>query len=312
MTTRKIIRENPDVELADVGVLVGRFQVSELHDGHRALFNYVAGRHQKLVVFLGLSPAKSTINNPLDFESRKHLIVSEYPDAIVLYIKDQHCDSVWSAMLDAQIEDVVSPGQTVALYGSRDSFISRYTGKHTCIEMQQKVFISGREERKRVSNSVKSSQEFRAGAIWATTNQWPKAVFTVDVAILNEAKNKVLLARKPTEKFYRFVGGFVQPGDTLEQSARREVYEETHLDITDPIYAGSAFVDDWRYRSEQDKITTSFFVATVLAGRPTPDDDISELRWFDLKTDKTIDLQSETLGEQHKQLAEMLTKFLNG
>jgi bifunctional NMN adenylyltransferase/nudix hydrolase len=267
----------------DVGVIVGRFQVDKLHSGHKQLFDRVLDNHDKVLVFLGLSPAKSTRNNPLDFETRKQMLLNTYPElSAVLYIKDQASDDLWSQKLDEHIDDLVSPDQSVVLYGSRDSFISHYTGRYDGIVLEPESVISGREERKRLSNRVKCSEEFRAGAIWATTNQFPKAITTVDIAIFDEEYKQILLARKPNEDKYRLVGGFAQPGETFELSARREVLEETHLEVTKMQYVRSFPIDDWRYRGEQDKITTVLFTCQRMYGRPTPDDDICELRWFDI------------------------------
>jgi hypothetical protein len=49
------------VEREGVGVIVGRFQVSELTEGHRTLFNTVIERHLKTVCVIGLSPLRVLI-----------------------------------------------------------------------------------------------------------------------------------------------------------------------------------------------------------------------------------------------------------
>ena len=54
----------------DVGVIVGRFQVNELHAAHRELIDTVIGNHKKVLIFLGLSPVRVTRHNPLDFTSK--------------------------------------------------------------------------------------------------------------------------------------------------------------------------------------------------------------------------------------------------
>jgi bifunctional NMN adenylyltransferase/nudix hydrolase len=106
------------------------------------------------------------------------------------------------------------------------------------------------------------------------------------VAIIRETVNgndEILLARKPGEKGYRLIGGFVSPtDDDLQAAARREVLEETHVEISGLEYVGSYLVDDWRYRHEIDKIMTTVFVAHYMFGAIQPDDDIEELRWFPL------------------------------
>ena len=97
----------------------------------------------------------------------------------------------------------------------------------------------------------------------------------------------MLLGRKQGEAYHRFFGGFVDPRDeSLEAAAARELKEEagTNVEIgghNSLIYIGSHRVDDWRYRSESDKICTALFVAPYQYGVPAPGDDIAEVSWFD-------------------------------
>jgi bifunctional NMN adenylyltransferase/nudix hydrolase len=74
----------------------------------------------------------------------------------------------------------------------------------------------------------------------------------------------------------------------LEAAARRELLEETHIEVSSLEYVGSFLVDDWRYRNEVDKIMTTVFIARYMFGAIQPDDDIEELRWFQL--DRSFDL----------------------
>jgi len=299
-----------------VGVLVGRFQVHELHTAHYDLIKSVCNEHDKVIIFLGLSPLMVTRNNPLDFESRKQMILQEFPEVNVLYIKDTKEDEPWSTKLDEQISDLVGSQQSVVLYGSRDSFISHYTGKYNTQELLQESFISGTEIRRSISRKVKNTPEFRAGVIWGAYNQYPKTYATVDVAVLNEEETKILLARKPFETQFRFIGGFSDPeSESYEEDARREVYEEACIDVTDPIYLGSFKVDDWRYRSEIDKIKTMFFVCRYFAGKPEARDDVVEVRWFDLNDfydhklyefDQTVLINKGNLVDNHVMLMRRL------
>ena len=263
------------------GVLVGRFQVDELHVGHKFLVQSVVDKHEKVIIFLGLSPLKVTRNNPLDFNARKKMIEKDFPDVTILYIKDTNDDKLWSKSLDEQISDHVNPTGEVLLYGSRESFINYYHGKYPCQEIEQEVFESGTAIRNHIGVDTRGSKDFRTGVIWGVYNQYPKMFPTVDVALFNDDGTKILLARKPQEQKHRFVGGFVD-NEPYETAAKREVIEETHLEISDPEYIGSFVIDDWRYRREIDKIITAFFKAKVLFGVPTPDDDIAELRWFEI------------------------------
>ena len=269
----------------DVGVVIGRFQVDDLHEGHKELLDTVNEKHARLIIFIGISSCKCTFNNPLDFASRRALLQEHYPEATILYINDIHNDELWSDDLDNKIDNLIGPGQTVRLYGSRDSFIPYYHGKFPVEELVQETYYSGTVIRKQLSARAKNSRDFRAGAIWAMQNQWPGPKVTIDVAIFNDYYTKILLGRKKKEDKYRLIGGFVQNGESFEKTVVREAYEETHLQLKDLEYKGSFPIDDWRYRGERDKITTTLFIATIADGKPQPDDDIHELKWFDFTED---------------------------
>lgn len=262
------------------GIIVGRFQVDELTEGHVDLISRVVADHKRTVVVLGLSPCKCTYNNPLDFQARKSMINERFPDVEVLYIYDVGSDVLWSDTLDGMLIKANCNKETTCLYGSRDSFIQYYCGNFDTQVLEQEVFTSGTAKRKELAKYSNKNKDFRAGVIWATMNQYPSCYPTVDMAFFNETKSRILLARKPNEKAYRFVGGFVQPGQTFEETAVRETLEETHLTAHEVEYQKSFVINDWRYKNEQNKITTSLFVVTKWEGTPEPDDDIEELRWF--------------------------------
>jgi bifunctional NMN adenylyltransferase/nudix hydrolase len=270
----------------DVGVIIGRFQVPELHEGHRELIEHVCSLHDKVVILLGLSPIKATQRNPLDFEARRQMIQEAYPQVNVLYVKDMANDKAWSKQVDERIEDIVTPHQTVILYGGRDSFIEHYLGKHPTQELEAERITSGETIRKEVSaKSVRQSPDFRAGAVWSVFNRFPTVYTCVDVAIFNEDETKILLGRKENERGWRLPGGFSSPeSSSFEADARREVQEEVGIAITDPQYIGNFRVDDWRYRGETDVIRTILFKAKRLSGAVKADDDLAEAKWFDLDT----------------------------
>lgn len=300
---------------ADVAIVVARFQVHALSEAHIELIETVRSNHNKVVIFLGLAPTVGTRNNPLDFESRKQMILGKFPDVNVLYIKDIPDDTIWSKKLDEHITDMLLPNQTAVLYGGRDSFISRYFGKFPTVELESKKYLSGTELRKEISSKVKASGDFRAGVIWAVHNQYPKAVATIDVIIYDE-RGRFLMVRKPNESLYRFVGGFAQPdNDSYEMDAKREIYEEVGVETGDLRMVGSTKIQDWRFAQEIDKIKTIVFTAKYVFGAPRPADDVCEAKWFDTLTENDImpehriifkkfvvDLQCEHIVERAKKL----------
>jgi bifunctional NMN adenylyltransferase/nudix hydrolase len=269
----------------DIGVLVGRFQVPDLHDGHQELIAKVAAWHKKFLLVLGCSPNLVTRRKPLDFQARKLMINAHYPEIPMVPLMDCADDEEWSRELDRRVREVFPVG-TVTLYGGRDSFIPYYRGQFPCqeVEPSSSRAWSGSSERKSASLEVRSNSDWRAGVVYGAYNRDPQALATVDVAVTRKVESggvEILLARKPGERGYRLIGGFVDPTDvSLEAAARREVMEEAHIEISNPLYAGSFQVDDWRYRNEVDKIITSVFMAEYTFGPIQPDDDIEELRWF--------------------------------
>jgi bifunctional NMN adenylyltransferase/nudix hydrolase len=291
----------------DVGVIVGRFMVHELHAAHIDLIKTVKERHNKVIIILGLSELRNTINNPLDFKSRKQLIFEHFPDIEVHYISDVPCDKVWSKNLDSLILRFLNPQEIPILYGARDSFIEHYCGKFTTVRLESNSYISGTETRKRVSASYHPSKDYRAGLIAATAHRYPIAYQTVDIAILR-GEEDVLMVRKPNESKWRFVGGFSDPSsNSLEEDAKREVAEETGgIEVSNMTYIGSCKIDDWRYKKEKDSIKTAFFICNYVFGSPVGSDDVCECKWF-----KISELNEATVVSGHLVLVKMLGNFLN-
>jgi bifunctional NMN adenylyltransferase/nudix hydrolase len=300
----------------EIGIIIGRFQVHHLHSAHTHLIENVISNHKKVIIFLGVSPLISTKKNPLDFTARKRMINEKYPEVNVLQLPDKRTDEEWSKNLDQRIKEVFPIGQ-VLLYGGRDSFIPHYKGHFDVTELHQDVYVSGTEIRKEASEEIVSSEKWRAGVIYQAYNRYPVSYQTVDIAVLDTSKDRperFLLARKPGEDLYRFIGGFVDPSDeNLEVAARREFKEETgsNAEIGKCKYLASFRVDDWRYRSETDKIMTSLFVATWQFGTITPSDDISELRWFLVEELQKKGFIEKTIVEEHRPLARTFLSFIN-
>lgn len=266
-----------------LGVVIGRFHVDELHEGHIDLIQEVEQTNDKLLIIVGLSPCMCTTYNPLDFNTRRHMLRETFPNAAIAYVHDTKEDIDWSEALDAIVAKYGNDFDKITLYGCRDSFIKHYeTKKYLTQELVQRVVVSGSEIRKRIAAQSQNSKEFRAGAIWYALNQYPRAIPTVDIAIINKDTKYILLGRKQKESKYRLIGGFVQPGETYECAASRELQEESSLIVAPERlqYEQSFVIDDWRYRREVDKITSSLFTSFTWDGVPAPNDDIHELKWL--------------------------------
>lgn len=291
-------------KVTDIGVIVGRFQTHELHDEHIRLINHVVTKHPKTVLFLGVSKALGTKKNPMDFPTRKEMILAHWPAITVLPISDCKTDARWSADLDYKIREVFPIG-SVMLYGGRDSFVNHYMGSFETEELEPLVYVSATDMRRECGKQILADYRFRAGVVYSTQNRYTAVFPTVDVAILRFKQGigyEVLLGRKPNEMGYRFIGGFADANDnSLEMAARREAFEETGLSIDNVRYLSSYRVDDWRYQNEADKIMTTFFVADYISGAPRPADDIREVLWVPVLSQieySSIDKRLESIREE--------------
>ncbi|NBQ70140.1 MAG: NUDIX domain-containing protein [Nitrosomonadaceae bacterium] len=305
MVTMEPVQPKP----TPVGALVGRFQVDRLHEAHVELIQSVCNRHDKVIIVLGVSRVVGSRNNPLDVEARAQMIRAIFPDVLIVAHKDCRTDEEWSEKLD-ELLGTYCPVQPVTLYGGRDSFLPHYKGRYRTVELESSTVVStsGTAIRARLSQKALNSPEFRAGAIWGAHQGWPRVVPTVDVAIFNGDFTKILLARKPGETGWCFVGGFCDPRSTsYEADAKREAIEETGLEVDDFRYICSVNVKDWRYRSEVDQIRTTLFSCRRVFGAAKANDDIAELQWFDYPIPGCGTLgQCNEIIEEHRDLMRCL------
>lgn len=280
----------------EIGVVIGRFQVESLHDGHRFLVNKAFENHRKVIIFIGCPPIEGTKHDPLDFVTRLRMLQSEYPDAIILPQHDRLSDEEWSERLDEQIKGVVPNVTTAILYGGRKSFQPHYKGKYTAIEIDSGInYKNASEQRGDIGKVTRSSADFRAGIIYSTQNAWPYVKMCVDMALIKNTDTDgtklkevlVLLGRKASENKWRLPGGMVDKGETLEQSAARELREETNtsVEIAHLDYIGSFPVGDWRFKNAGEiGLMTALFGVEYLWGAPAPKhgSDLVEVKWFPL------------------------------
>ena len=301
-----------------VGVIIGRFQVHELHEGHIALIDTVNQKHKKLLVLIGSCPTvKVTRNNPLDYQTRMLMVKEAFPNAIILPVKDTPSDEDWSKAVDTKIEEVfegISDSKGATIYGSRDAFIPYYAGKYGVVELDPTVDISGTMIRQEIGEEVKSSPDFRRGVVYAAYNQHARVMPTVDIACIKKNEitlDEIALVRKKNDiaGLWRFPGGFLDPrvDDSIEQTASREIREETGLEVSTPQYIQSFKVDDWRYRKEIDKIFTCLFMCTYVFGNLEAKDDINQASWFPMYIPDIDNLVGLVIPEHRPLMVGLLT-----
>jgi bifunctional NMN adenylyltransferase/nudix hydrolase len=285
------------------GIIAARFQTPYLHEGHLNFINEVLERHDKIILFLGVAKGQPTEKDPLDFETRKLMILEMFPNFTILPIVDNKSNKVWSRELDTRIAEIKGNNK-VMLYGSRDSFINSYCGGNPTTEIEPKIILSATPIREKVVDKAIKSQEFRCGVIYGLASRFPSPFITVDVACIDRKNEKVLMAKKPNESGFRFIGGFVDSDDdSIMGAAKRELFEETGggVEVNSFKLIGEHKIDDWRYKNNKEKIFTMFYTCDYVYGRPVPSDDIEYVEWVDIRK-----LRASNIEPEHKPLVEIL------
>jgi bifunctional NMN adenylyltransferase/nudix hydrolase len=293
-----------------IGVIIARFQTPWLHEGHKALIEAVQTRHNKTVIVLGISPVLGSRINPLDFPTRERMIKKEYPSVVVLPLSDHPLDTKWSANLDNLLANTF-PGATFALYGSRDSFITYYSGKNQVEELPKHGDYSATEIRESLKEKIMDAVEFRAGIIYAYSNTYLKVFPTVDIAVFRNDRKEILLGKKENDQKWRLLGGFSDPtDDSFEAAALRELQEECGPVQVGPMQYETSFrVNDWRYKNEPDKIITTLFSTEYVSGEPIGSDDIAVVEWVALSNLADLMKNNQTAKEHTPHFTLLLKKY---
>lgn len=309
-----------------IAFVVGRYQNVELHQGYLHLFRQalLLNGVTDFVPVMGTSPIPSSRRNPFTFEERKQLFVdslsSRDPDMLIVLAgfleqHDQNEDPVWSKNLDNLIDKFLAQPKYMdcepVLVCSRDSFKSHYSGYIEVVEIEPDTdSITSTEARaKLLQEKTYVNRSYAIGKLKAINSKYPTVYPTVDIAIINVEKNEILLGRKPRESKFRFPGGFSDPTDaSFLAAAKREAREEVgQIELSDWQHVTSMRVDDWRYRSDVDKIITNFYRCSYIFGRPIASDDLAEVKWFNLD-----EIKPEDVFPGHVQLLETLKVFEKG
>lgn len=301
--------ENIDHSQYQVGVIIGRFQTSRLHEAHFKLISHVMSNHKQTLILLGVSRVQNTKKNPLDFATRKSMIQKQFPSAVILPIRDVNNDEIWSRNVDDAISTSWGEKKTV-IYGSRDSFIPYYYGKYPVIELEASGDHNATNLRAEVAKETLDSEDFRAGVIYSAYSHWPVTYPTVDICAYNK-NGEILMARKPTEDMWRFVGGFVDRADnSYEDAAKREFREETggNCSVGNFKFITSQKIDDWRYRNEESGIMTSLYLCEYLHGRAEASDDIAEVKWIPIREFSNYDGVRTNVIYEHRELMKTLVE----
>lgn len=161
-----------------IAIVIGRFQVPYLHEGHKFLFRSIHA--ERLVVLLGVTPEPNA-DNPLSFETRESMLSAElvqlgWENFTILPLRDCESDDDW---VDALSE------LFTATFGTDDwmFYCGRDSGAVRVLEdaMYPNTIIGGGPPdsgtRLRQLPPVNDSREFRRGVIYAWQHRSKSSAF---------------------------------------------------------------------------------------------------------------------------------------
>lgn len=111
--------------------------------------------------------------------------------------------------------------------------------------------------------------------------EYKNPIPTVDAIIQNS--NSILLVKRskdPYKNQFALPGGFVNEGETIEEAIKREVYEETSLEVH-PIDILGVYSDP--KRDPRGHIMTVVFIVLIIRGNPSAGDDAKEISWIPIE-----------------------------
>lgn len=286
-----------------MGIIIGRFQTFELNPVHIKLIESVRKQHKRFVIFLTSNPAPSD-RNPLEWIFRWKMLEEVFGEKLeVEEMPDLPDDRIWSQELDRRILELRPEGD-VALYGTDEGFVSRYSGRHAThiLEASEEEV-----EAEMTLDAIQNFRDFRAGVLYGMLKRFPTVYPTVDIAVFRKEHRELLLARKANETKYRLPGGFTDPIDeSYEEAAMRELGEECgELEIDELTYLGSSRIADWRYQGSWDGVITHLYTCVLTDGEPEAGDDIVEVRWFDVAK-----INVDLFVQEHRVLWGILEEYL--
>lgn len=153
---------------------------------------------------------------------------------------------------------------------------------------------------KRGQTEAESIASFRA-------RNFPRPHLTADIAVFEKGDDglKLLLIRRGGHPYlgcWALPGGFADEGETIQQTAARELQEETDLTGLDlrlvDIYSAPG-------RDPRGWTVSAAYAVCVAPGRcrPIAGDDAAETRWFPVAPDGHVTLpQGERLAFDHAQI----------
>ena len=113
----------------------------------------------------------------------------------------------------------------------------------------------------------------------------PLVMTGASVILLNQ-KNRLLLQLRKDNNCWGLAGGSLEPGETLEEVAKRELFEETGLSanklILFNVFSGEEFYYKYPHGDEVYNVITTYICTDYDGELKIDNDEVKDLRFFDV------------------------------
>lgn len=311
----------------EVGVYTGRFQ--PFHEGHAECIKEGLKEAQDLIIVIGSVDQPSTFKNPFSYKQRYAMIWNWLQDnglsdrVTITYQKDDPLNDIrWARNLHSKAPRDKTVGLVTHDKGDGSSDWVKLMGwglinveNHSDINATQiREALYDGEELNHVTNftenfleQFKVTDEFyqcvegykakvHNDAMWSGSPYTP--IFVATDTIVTTREDEVLLVKRkgPVGKgLWALPGGYLEPDLTLEQNAKKELLEETSVEVPEDYRLSSCGAIDTVGRSLLGRMITNVFLYVVTDKPPIEaGDDAAEVKWFKLK-----DIKENMMFDDH-------------
>ena len=111
-----------------------------------------------------------------------------------------------------------------------------------------------------------------------------RIILTAAGAIITREDGKILLQRRSDNGNWSLVGGLMELDETFEQTALREIREETGLEVKLDYLVGVYHNRHAQWpNGDKAHVVCAVYKASIISGEPRADEESLELRFFDPK-----------------------------
>ena len=236
-----------------IGVLIGRFQVPEPHEGHRFLINEIKSNCDKLVILLGSANRARSIRNPYTYEERKAAVLRLFPDVLVAPLNDyKYSDAQWRADVVYTINTIVAERYNnveVVLFGHKkdgNDYLDWFP-QYNYQNITSDIDVSGTEVRRSIEKLLPTAVQedieyFRKEAELFANYPYPETLSFMCGDPVVECDGHILVVQRgghPGRGSWALPGGFKNRNETMLDAAIRELVEETNLRVPEKVLRGS-------------------------------------------------------------------------